>query len=154
MVARDTPNFLRRWRDRLHALSGWLLIYVAVGGALGFGVWLPYTEEPSCLPFRQVFGLITSSCPVQAVNLFWDATIGVPRFLLIFPGIAFAMFRVGLLTSMHSRLLDGFWFLLLSLPLALLLWAGMRYWLRRRRAVAWIAVAAIGLQIVWIGLSA
>ena len=69
------------WRalEAMHALAGWLLIYLVDWRRPGLCFLATLTDEPSCLPRITVFGVLMTSCPVQIVNTFWYFVVGVPR---------------------------------------------------------------------------
>lgn len=144
----------RRSLRGLHAFAGGFLLYLAFGGLAGFALTRPYTYEPSCVPFVTVFAQITSSCPEKAVNVLWTITLGIPRLLITFPVLAIAKIRAFL----HNNgaplrwLLDGSIWLLYSIPLLLLIWAGTLHWWKRHQAAATIILTLIVWQILWLGL--
>lgn len=140
----------------LRKLSAWFVVYVAVGGALGFAVRQPYTEEASCFPFSSVFGVIVSNCPDAWVNWFWDATVGWPRFVIVLPAIAIAALKVGLEalpTHWSHRWVDAAAFATVSTPIVLLLWTGIRYWHRRHPRFAALLGVAVLSETIILGLT-
>src|SRR5258706_3233671 len=137
-------SFRRRLFTGLQAFSGGFLLYLAVCGLAGIAVERRFTSEPSCFPFNSIFGLLESTCPDAAVNLFWSVTVGWPRFLIVFPALAIAQFKV-VVSGGGRHLWDATMWLIYSIPLLLLIWAGIRYWWKRYRAIAPIAA----IFVVW-----
>ena len=144
-------SLLHRLLGRLHTLSGWFLFYLAIGGLIGFAVTHPQPSEPSCLPYIDMFGVIESACSQRAVDFFWSFTIGWPRFLIVFPAIAVSLLKAGFNNGWSSRIFDGTVFLLYSVPVFLLVWAGTLYWWRRYRFVCIMAVAMVVLVVLTLG---
>ncbi len=127
----------------LRTLSGYILIWIAIGGAAGFAVTAPFTADASCAPFNSIFGSIETHCPNGAINLFWLLVVGLPRFAIIPPALAIAMFKAALVGGMAGFALEGAVWLIASIPAALIVWAGSGYWRRR-----WPVVALLGLVVV------
>ena len=126
---KTSRGYLRYLLGGLHALSGWFLVYLAVGGLIGFAVpgqGADAYSEARCTPFVTVFGVIESTCPNAAVNWLWDAIVGLPRFVIVFPALAVAFIKTSLLTA-WPRWADAEGWLLYSIPLLLLLAAGTQY---------------------------
>jgi hypothetical protein len=148
---------VRYWLRKVVALgrvlSGWFILYVAIGGCIGAAISRPYQNTPSCLPFHSIFGVIESTCPNEAVNLFWLIIVGVPRLLIICPAVVIAMVKAALSgMSWHWR--SAAWWLVYSIPFLIIASAGASYWwTRRHRAIATVAPALILLEIVALGLA-
>jgi len=130
-----------------------MVIYIAIGGALGFAVREAYAPDGSCAPYHAAYGLIESHCRVQAVNMFWFGTIAIPRFLIAFPALAIALVRAT--PSGNGTLAQAGVWLLYSIPVGLVLWFGTRYWLRLGvnyyRVMVCLALSMILAEIVVLG---
>ena len=148
-----------RWARELGAMlagvAGCLVFYMAVGGAVSFLVRRPYGVIGSCVPYHDVYGFIESHCSVAAVNMFWFGTVAIPRFLLVFPAVAIAVAKAA--AHGHGSIRDAAIWLVYSIPLVLVLWVGVRYWLgfglRGYRIAVWIALAVIVADILALGLT-
>jgi hypothetical protein len=149
----------RRMLRWLHAVSGWFLIYLAVCGLIGFAFDGPAVERPQCIPHSGDFGVLDVSCRHLILNLFWSATICLPRFLIVLPAVALAMFKAGALSIINgegsgTRYLSYglFPWATYAIPLLLLIWAGARYWARRRRGLAATTVVLVTIEIVYLAM--
>jgi hypothetical protein len=152
----------RQWREAarkvrrgtlaaLQAVCGWLLLYLAIGGLLGFGFDAPFTTEPSCVPFSSVFGLLQTSCRVEVVNRLWSIAVGWPRLAIVFPALAIALLRTAVENA--DYLLEASAWILYSMPLFAVLYAGALYWRKRHRGVADIITVAMIGEILVLGFS-
>lgn len=142
---------MRRLLRYGYAAIGWLLVYLAVGGALGFAVTRPHQAGPSCVPFLSMFGAIETTCSNEWANLLWFIAIGIPRLLIIPSGLMFALLKAGFIARDGRMALDAIPFVLASIPVLLLIWCGRNYWWNRQRVVAWIATMSIVLEIALLG---
>jgi hypothetical protein len=104
----------------VHALSGWIVLYLAVGGCIGMLIRQPYQAAPSCFPATSIFGVIQSSCPYEAVNVFWFVIAGLPRLLIICPALVFALLKAAISSGVWRWALGAAMWLLYSIPLLLL----------------------------------
>jgi hypothetical protein len=154
---------LSRAIGAMHALAGWLLIYLAIGGALGFAFWQPLTDGPSCFPRITVFGVLTTSCPMQIVNIFWYFAVEVPRFavvilamplMFVFVTIKAMIFAGGQKTTYYSYLWNAVPWLRATIPLLILIFAGGTFWWKRTRAIALGAPAAFVAAAVYLAILA
>jgi hypothetical protein len=158
---------LRRFLRILHAVTGWFLLYWAIGGLISMTFMRHYTSEPSCIPFNSVFGVLQTTCPSEIVNYLWAAVVGWPRFLLVIPAAAFSMLKAAALSTIYTFISTGEFnppffakgyflnatpWLKLSIPLFLLAAFGANYWWHCYRGLAVMAVTLLLLQIVMFGL--
>jgi len=138
----------------LAGVAGCVVFYVAIGGALGFAVTRPWAPEGSCAPYHEAYGLLGAHCRIAAVNMFWFATLALPRFLIAFPALAVATVKAAA-NGVETWRDVAIW-LLYSIPIGLVLWVGVRYWLSFRaprvRLTVWLAVAMIAAEILLLGL--
>ena len=146
-------NFRRGFLRPLHALAGWFLLYVAVGGLLGFGVLNPHTSGSSCVPFNSFFGAIESACPNETVNIFWSVTIGWPRLLIVFPALAISLFKAAASNGDWRPFLDGAMWLLYSAPVTLIICAGTFHWWKHRRFIGVVIATITLLEILVLGVT-
>jgi hypothetical protein len=143
----------------MHALAGWFLIYLAISGAVGFAFWQPLTNEPSCLPRIDVFGLLATTCTIPIVDTFWYFAVEVPRFAIVLLGLPLGFVLIGLKgivfapgsnATAYSSLWNAAPFLRATGPLLLLILAGTTYWWARLRVIAFAAPAAFVSAAVYI----
>ena len=148
---RRVRSILRRIRHWFDVFSRWCLLYITFGGAAGFLFHAPYTSEPSCTPFYSAFGLLDTSCPNEAINLVWSVLICDPRFVIVFPSLAVALFKASLFHGMYNRALDGAVWLILSTPLFLVMWRGMRSWYQENSIFSVLVGLALITEIAFLG---
>jgi|GEM_PF-5711238 len=131
--------------------SALFLIYVAVGGVLGYvmqGIAKhtlpPY--DPTCV-FGTIPGIIYSYCPASNHQLLWFYALGIPSVF----NTAASLDTLDLIygsDDLPSRII--------SFGIALLLFLaifgpGVRLWWRRRKSVALIACLMIAVEIAALG---
>jgi hypothetical protein len=127
--------------------AGWLLAYVAVCGGIGFLIRSADQSGPNCTPFNGVGGVITTHCDKIWVNMIWVALLSVPRLVVVFPAIFFALLWAGIRQADFRIASNGLPFLAISVPVFLVAWLGGRHWLRRDRAVGWGVVILLVVEI-------
>ena len=89
--------------------------------------------------------------PNELVNLFWTATVGLPRFILVFPAVAIALLRAVLIGCTLDHVIDAEPFLLGSIPQIVVIWRGVRYWYRRNIAFSAMVGFAVISEFVTLG---
>jgi hypothetical protein len=101
-----------------------------------------------------VFAQIESKCRDEAVNIFWSVTLGIPRFLVTPPGLAISRYKEVLSSASNRRwLVDANLWALYSIPVLLLIWAGIAYWWKRHQGAAVVLLTLIVGQILLLGFA-
>jgi hypothetical protein len=91
---------MRRLLKIVQLLCGLVILYITIGGLIG--LFLPRIDpnDPRCLPRDAGYGF-ESTCASAAADLLWLATLGVPRGIILFAGMA-----VSFLKSLVSHIRD------------------------------------------------
>lgn len=144
---------MRRTFRTIRLLCGCLVVYITVGGLLAFALDRPYSTAVDCFPQTSAFAVLVSNCDNSMVNLFWSVIAGWPRFVIVVPALVFA--------GVHAFAKNGFhyWFYLdnaipfavLSIPLVLVSWGGISYWIQMSRTFAAAQTALLLGEILYLG---
>lgn len=142
-----------RWAMRF---CGVFLAYVVAGGILGFAVAVRGSNPvPVCWPFGSVFGVIQTECGDIPTQVFWLATVELPRFVIVFPSVAVAMFKAFLINSWagggFNYLGESLAWTAMSIPMVGMSYVGFRDWRARSPLIAWVLIAALVGQIFVLG---
>jgi hypothetical protein len=148
-----SPGAPTSWPSRqigvLVALCGWFMLYLAIGGTVGLFFSAPGDGASHCMPALVGMGLLESTCPSEAVNLFWAMTVGIPRALLVLPALAAEIVLSAIQDGTagfpgFARFVD---WLLIAGPALLVIGAGIHYWRRRNTAIAVLITALLLLAV-------
>ena len=128
----------------LHALSGWLTLYLAIGAILGMAFWELESERGHCTPKLMYFATLATDCSIALVNGFWFVAVALPRLAVIVIALPLALMSAGIKNGSIGYFLNILPWLKTTVPLLLLLTAGTVYWWVRSRAIA----AAIAVSLL------
>jgi xanthine/uracil permease len=140
---------MRRMLRIVQLLCGLAILYVTIGGLIGLVLPRIDPNDPRCLPRDTGYGF-QATCTSAAADLLWVSTLGVPRGIILFAGMA-----AGFVKSMFAHIRDpqqrieylmqAAIFSGISIPLGLAAWASFAYWKRLSKPIA------IGLTLTLIG---
>jgi len=89
-----------------------------------------------------------SDCANEGVNLFWSLTLGYPRLFLIPPAIFLTTVRVSISNQDTFWLLEGLSFLIVSVPIVIVFFVGIRFWHRNSLILGWLLATMIVAETV------
>ncbi len=112
------------------------MLYAAAGVLAGFVIARPPASATDCIPIPSIFGVLSWNCSDPTVSALLSITVGWPRWMILNPVIAISFFKAGLLGGGLRWLLTSAAWLVYSIPVLLILWAGTLYWWKRHRATA------------------
>jgi hypothetical protein len=134
---------VRRLGSWASLLCGWYLVYfIAIESFIRFAA-TDYPNRTECWPYWSVFGAVQTNCHSRWLDSLWAIFVELPHLPFLIPAIAIA-----------ARLSGGYeaWllvdnFLLLSIPVAIIWYAGHRYWNNINPFVAWLITLVLASQI-------
>jgi hypothetical protein len=139
----------------LRLLCGWFVLYIAVGGLLSFAFDGPETPGLGCVPYGGEPGVIVIKCASAAATLFWEAVVGWPRLVIVFPALQVAMVHAAARNPHFywAFLYDATGFSVLSVPLAFAVWGSFSHWKTRSKVFAIALTAMLLAEIAYLGLT-
>src|SRR5262245_56000516 len=125
-----------------------VLLYIDVGALAGFLVAQHGTSDPMCWPRVSAFGVLETDCSNALLGWLWFFAIGLPRMIIVFPALGVAMIGASIHDSEYGThyFLESVTWLLYSIPLLLVIWAGIWAW-RKSALVTIILVFVLLAEI-------
>ncbi len=150
-----SKSFLAKAWEVIQLLCGWLVIYFAIGGAVGFIFRQAYNQEPSCVPFNTVFGLLEATCPNAIVNWFWTILVGIPRLFIVFPALWLSLLKTSFQNDGNAGyFMESCWWLVVSLPFFIVVFLGLKHWRHRSHKLSLYIGITLMLEIIALALMA
>lgn len=152
---REVSRFVRSRTDILlgeigpwpQRVCGWFLLYVIVGGLLGFAVATPIDGAIACWPHASIFGLLHADCQADLLRWFWTATVEIPRAILLLPAVFISNIGSVLAGTEDNAINLAKWLLLLLL-LAFIAFLGVRFWQKQNQFFAAGILASLAGQLI------
>jgi hypothetical protein len=131
------------------ATIGWLLLFVAVSGAIGLVIQLLAIKIGlSCSSHPETFGLLSWDCPNGLIKNSLNIALGWPRVAIVIPSLFLSLVQHGINTRDIRAVLNGFPFLIASIPFVLTVWAGSRYWWKTQKAIGASAILLLFGELI------
>jgi hypothetical protein len=134
----------------LHAFSGWLMLYLAIGAISGMAFWEQEKGSGYCIPKLMYFATLATDCSIALVNGFWFVAVSLPRLAVIMIAMPLAMTSAGIKNGSIGYFLNVIPWLKATIPLLLLITAGTVYWWVRSRAIAMAMAVSLLLTVSYL----
>lgn len=125
------------------------LVYLVIGGLIGFAVQQPFFKAPACLPHITVFAVLETDCEIRVAKLLWAFLAEIPRTILVLPALSLAMLKAFARNRWAiDYLLESVPWAAYSTPALLMSWVGFHYVHRVAPIAAWLLALTLAGEIL------
>jgi hypothetical protein len=133
------------------ATTGWLLLFVALSGAIGLVIQFRALEIGfGCIKSPEAFGILSWDCQNRLMKNSLDIVLGWPRVAITCVSLFVALAQHGIIVHEIRPILNGLTFLFVSIPFMLVIWFGMAYWRQKQQAIGVSALLLLLAEIIFL----